>query len=75
LTVPRVRLTPVATLAGLACSAFRPASRSSIPDIGTRTGTEVRRSGAWVIVRWQGDDSDVWLPLAAVEPAEPVETP
>jgi hypothetical protein len=53
----RLRLTPVATLA--------------FPDIGTRLGTEVYRSGPWIVVRWSGDDSDVWLPLAAVEPVEP----
>jgi hypothetical protein len=61
LNVPRLRLTPVA--------------QGAFPDIGTRLGTEVRRSGAWIIVRWDGNTDDVWLPLAAVEVVEPEGTP
>lgn len=41
------------------------------PDIGTRVGTELRRTNAttppWVAVSWDGTDAETWLPANVLE--------
>jgi len=45
-----------------------PSACSRFPDLGTRTGVLMRRSGEWVVVRWDGMDGETWFPGADIEP-------
>jgi hypothetical protein len=44
-----------------------PTASARFPDIGNRLGTKVRRSGDWVVVKWDSIDGETWLPAASVE--------
>jgi hypothetical protein len=42
-------------------------ARDHFPDISTRHGTLLRRSGQWAIIAWDGIDAASWMPAASVE--------
>lgn len=48
-----------------------PQAAQRFPDIGTRSGTELRRTTAttpaWVAVHFDGTDGEIWLPADALE--------